>query len=287
MSNIITDRLKTYNLDFKEDEVNAIKEILQEIILYGLSTLGFFEKALFQGGTALRILYGLPRFSEDLDFILKHPDTNFNWHTYLDGIHKVCEEFGVATTVIDKSKATTVVQKMFVKSESIGNILDFSFKHAPFAKVTIKVEVDTNPPSGSVAETKYLDYPLLYPIIAQDLPSNFACKLHALLCREYTKGRDWYDFLWYVARSTVPNLCLFKNAINQFGPWQDQNLNIDENWYLEQLKNKIMATDWPAAGADVSRFLSLRDRQQLSLWGQELFIDRVNKMESYLALPRQ
>lgn len=287
MTNIIQERLQTYNLDFKEDEVNAIKEILQEIILYGLSTLGFFEKALFQGGTALRILYGLPRFSEDMDFFLKEPNKDFNWQSYLEGIYNVCEEFGVKTIVTDKSKATTVVQKMFIKSESIGNILDFSFQHAPFEKVTIKLEVDTDPPSGSIPETKYLDYPLLYPIIAQDLPSNFACKLHALLCRKYTKGRDWYDFLWYVSRSIIPNLHLFINAINQLGPWQNQKLFFDERWYIEQLKNKVMNTDWATATADVNRFISLRDRQQLSLWGQELFLDRINKMENYLALSRR
>lgn len=287
MNNIITERLKSYSLEFKEDEVNAIKEILQEIILYGLSTLGFFEEALFQGGTALRILYGLPRFSEELDFILKKPDKNFNWQSYVDGIYSVCEEFGISTIVTDKSKATTVVQKMFVKSESIGNILDFTFKHAPFEKVTIKVEVDTAPPSGSIAETRYLDYPLLYPIIAQDLSSNFACKLHALLCRKYTKGRDWYDFLWYVARSVTPNLHLFRNAINQLGPWQNQNLIFDEYWYLQQLKDKITNTDWHVASNDVSRFLSTRDRQQLSLWSPELFLDRVNKMENYLTLSQR
>lgn len=279
MKNLIQDRLGTYSLKSIEQEKDAIKEIMQEIILYGLSVGNFFETALFQGGTALRILHGLPRFSEDLDFILQKPDPNFNWSIYVKCIQNICEEYGIIPNITDKSKVDSTVKKLFLKDNSFGNILDLSFKHIAAEKITIKIEVDVNPPAGSIAQIKYLDFPLNYAILAQDLSSNFAGKSHALLCRKYVKGRDWYDFLWYVSKRVVPNFNLLRNAIYQVGPWEKKHVDLTPNWYITQLKEKVSKIDWNKAKLDVERFLNMEDRKQLSIWGKDFFIDRVEKLE--------
>src|ERR1700730_14458309 len=143
---IIEERLKTYNTSTIEDEEHAFKEILQEISIYGLSNANFFDKAIFHGGTALRILYGLPRFSEDLDFLLKSPNADFKWEPYMDALIASCKQFGVHPEVADKSRVNQTVKKMFLKHDSIGKIIDLTFVHHPGKKLAIKFEIDTNPP---------------------------------------------------------------------------------------------------------------------------------------------
>ena len=203
-----------------------MKEILQEIALYALSTTDFFSQALFQGGTALRILYQLPRFSEDLDFLLKNPDSNFKWQTYIEKMFKAFELFSIEPEMIDRGKTNQSIQKLFLKDTSIGKIIHLNFTQHSQKKLTIKFEIDTNPPTGSDEETKFLDFPLDYSILTQDLPSNFAGKCHALLCRPYVKGRDWFDFTWYVARNTSLNFKFLASALQQHGPWEGQNIKL-------------------------------------------------------------
>jgi predicted nucleotidyltransferase component of viral defense system len=281
-NSIIQDRLNEFNPTTVEEQNNVLKEIVQEIILYGLSTINFFEKALFQGGTALRILYGLPRFSEDMDFIVKDPKDEFHWQIYIEGIESICEEYGIITKVTDKSKTKSSIQRLFIKNDSIGKMLDLGFKHSSYANILIKLEIDVNPPLGSNQETKYLDFPLLHAIQAQDLTSNFAGKCHALLCRKYTKGRDWYDFLWYVAKNISPNLHFLQNAINQTGPWESQKIEVTPQWFIRKLKEKIQSVKWDDAANDVERFLNEKDRKQLTLWCNQLFLDRADKLETRL-----
>lgn len=277
---IIDARLKTYFLETVEDEVFALKEILQEIILYGLFNANFFSEGIFHGGTSLRILHGLPRFSEDLDFLLIKPNPNFNWHHYMSAINKACGQFGIKPEIIDKSQADKTVQKMFLKDNSIGKILNLSFHHHPGKKLAIKLEIDTNPPAGSINETKFLDFPIAFSLAAQDLSSNFAGKCHALLCRQYTKGRDWYDFLWYIAKNAKPNLDFLSNAIHQQGPWANQNITINAAWFFDQMNKKIKAIDWNKTASDVKPFLNKTEKQTLSLWHQEFFLDRLNKLST-------
>jgi len=281
-NSIIQEKLREYKAETIEQEINATKEIVQEIILYGLSTSDFFENALFQGGTALRILHGLARFSEDMDFILKDPNFNFKWEQYIHVIEEICEEYGVITKITDRSKASSSIQRLFINNDSIGKIIDFSFKHSLNLNIMVKLEIDVNPPLGSTAETKYLDFPILHSVEAQDLASNFAGKSRALLCRKYTKGRDWYDFLWYVSKKTTPNLQLLQNAINQTGPWQGKDVKVTLEWFTHNLSNKINSIDWDDVKKDVARFLNAHDRKQLALWGKDLFLDRLQKMEQGL-----
>ncbi|MCK5524260.1 MAG: nucleotidyl transferase AbiEii/AbiGii toxin family protein, partial [Thiomargarita sp.] len=280
INSIINDRFKQYSTPTVEAEENALKEILQEIILHALYEAHFFEQAIFHGGTCLRIVYNLPRFSEDLDFMLKRVDLDFNWQPYQKTIIDVCKQYGISPIIKDKSKMGNMVQKMFVKDNSIGKILELSFKHHPQKKLTIKLEIDINPPAGSTTELKFLDFPLDFPIEIQDLPSNFASKSHALLCRTYVKGRDWYDFLWYVKQKVVPNLGLLSNAINQQGIYAGQKIPVTPTWYLKQLEAKITRIDWELARKEMASFLPPREKTTLTFWRTDFFMDKLNQLKN-------
>jgi predicted nucleotidyltransferase component of viral defense system len=282
MATIIQARLQKYLTQTTEEETHALKEILQEIILYGLSEAGFFKEAVFQGGTSLRVLYNLNRFSEGLDFILKKPNADFQWQHYFSVLEETCKQYGIVPEIIDKTKADSSVQKMFLKDNSIVKFLNLSFYKHPEQKLTIKLEIDTNPPKGSQTEIKFLDFPLPFELINQDLSSNFAGKSHALLCRKYVKGRDWYDFLWYVTREVPVNFIFLENTLHQQGPWAGQKIKITPYWFLKALENKVRTIDWKKAAAEVSPFLNERDRKALTLWSNPFFMDRIEKLKSYL-----
>lgn len=283
MSNLLIEaRLKRYSIYTMEDEENALKEILQEIALYALSTTDFFSKARFQGGTALRILYHLPRFSEDLDFILKQPDSDFHWEKYIHQMERGFEVFSIEPEIIDRSKAETTVQKLFLKDNSIGKLLQLKFKYHAQRKLIIKFEIDTHPPQCSSDEIKFLDFPVDFSILAQDLPNNFSGKCHALLCRTYVKGRDWFDFSWYVANETQINFKFLSSALNQTGDWKGENLIINKRWLLEKLTDKIKSLDWSAVSQDVARFVRPEQQAALKLWGVEFFMSKIEKMQWYL-----
>lgn len=279
---IIDAQLKKYTPQNPGEEENALKEILQEVALFSLSTTDFFAKALFQGGTASRILHQLPRFSEDLDFILKKPTKNFQWEKYSDAMKKAFALYGITPEIQDREKAKTAVKKMFLKDNSIGKILTLHFHHHAHKKLLIKFEIDTNPPRGSNEEQQYLQFPVDYAIAAQDLPSNFAGKCHALLCREYLKGRDWFDFLWYVAQTTTINFSFLQNAFHQNGPWKNWNIMFDKKWLIHELKNKIVTIDWKKAAHEVEMFVNAAQKKSLKLWADDFFLDRVQKLENYL-----
>lgn len=281
MSTIINERLQKYSLKTQEEESHALKEILQEIILCGLSDAGFFKEAIFQGGTSLRIFHNLARFSEDLDFILKQPNPDFKWQPFLKAIEDICKQYGISPEIIDKSK-TGNVQKMVLKDNSIVKLLNLSFRSPSEQKLTIKLEIDINPPSGSGFEIKFLDFPLAFEVIVQDPCSNFAGKSHALLCRKYIKGRDWYDFLWYVSKEILINFNFLEDAIHQQGPWAGQGIKITPNWYLTELEKKIHSIDWKQAISEVSPFLNEQDRKTLKLWGIPFFLDRIEKLKKTL-----
>lgn len=278
MKSIIQQRLEKYLAKTLDEEQAALKEILQEIILYGLSASNFFGKAAFNGGTSLRILHGLNRFSEDLDFLLKEPDHNFHWDFYRDAIISTCAEFGLEAEFIDKRKLDVSVQKVFLKDNSIGKLLNLKFHHHPGQKFSIKLEVDTNPPSHSAYKIYYHDFPLDFSILAQDLSSNFSGKLHALLCRKYVKGRDWYDFIWYLRQGVKPNLNFLKSALLQQGPWSSQNIEISIKWLQSALMDKIHSIDWNQASKDVLPFLSAKEKESVQIWSTAFFLDRVEKM---------
>ncbi len=279
---IIQQKLLTYQCQTVLDQENALKEIAQEIALMALSRAGFFRVAAFQGGTCLRILYGLQRFSEDLNFVLERPDKNFDWDIYIKKMREEFSAYGYALDVTNKNKLDKAVRTAFLKADSEGGILVLKDTRTNRPKLQIKLEIDTNPPEGSSYELKYLDFPLPYSVQSQDLPSLFASKSHALLCRHYTKGRDWYDFTWYISRQTPINFALLNKAIEQAGPWYNQSISVTPAWFLQELTSKINSTDWDDAKKDIERFLRPRELPALDVWSKDFFLSRVDKLERYL-----
>ena len=279
MIDLIQKRLSSYHSSGSVEEENALKEIVQEIILFALWQADFFEVAAFQGGTSLRVLHGLSRFSEDIDFILLESDPAFSWQPYLAKMTETCEEFGISPEALDKNQMDRNVRTAIIKDDSIANQLNLSFMNNPGGrKLKIKLEIDCNPPAGSGFEYAYLDFPVDFEVCHQDLSSNFALKIHALLCRGYLKGRDWYDFSWYVSQGVTPNLVLLKNALEQFGPWQGEVLNPDREWLVKTLGEKIASIDWKQASEDVERFLKPLEQKSLSLWNERFFNSKLEKL---------
>jgi len=184
--------------------------------------------------------------------------------------------------VTNKSKLDKTVRTAFLKADSEGGILLLQDARTNRPKLQIKLEIDTNPPAGSAFELKYLDFPLPYSVQTQDLPSLFAGKNHALLCRDYTKGRDWYDFVWYVARQTDINFSLLSKVLKQTGPWQGKKISVNAGWLVRELKSKINSMDWSKAKQDVARFLRPRELVTLDFWTKEFFLSRVDKLAGYL-----
>lgn len=248
--------------------------------MFALWRVDFFEVAAFQGGTSLRILHKLPRFSEDLDFILKETDRTFDWDRYLGPLSEGLREFGLHSQVLNKSRMDQAVRKAVLKDDSISNQLNLSFIQGPSGRsLKIKLEVDVDPPAGSGFDYSYLDFPLDFEVCHQDLSSNFALKIHALLCRSFVKGRDWFDFAWYVKQNVSPNYRLLEAAIEQAGSWKGQGLSVDRGWLQAALNNKIEAIDWSDAAEDVRRFLGPVQQQGLRVWSARFFSSKVDQLE--------
>ncbi len=282
MIEIIQQRLDSYKAANPVQEQQALKEIIQEIALYALWRAGFFEVAAFQGGTSLRILHKLPRFSEDLDFMLKAPDQDFAWSSYLGALLSCFEEYGLHPEALPKDRMDQRIKKAVIKDNSITNQLKLSFYQGPSdQKINIKLEIDVLPPAGSGYAYTYLDFPTDHEVCHQDLSSNFALKIHALLCRPFLKGRDWYDFNWYIKQGVAPNLVHLRHALLQWGPWQAQDsLTVDMEWLKTTLQEKIESVDWKAAAVDVERFLQPAEQKSLELWSVRFFSQRLLQLSA-------
>lgn len=280
LDRVLSARIRDYAPTNSVEQENVLQELMQHYVLSSLSRAGLFAEAMFHGGTCLRIVYGMNRFSEDLDFLLKRSDPDFRWQGYLESVRKDCEQEGIPFEVQDKSQAGTAVQKAFLKTDSIGKILelDLPFERHQARKIRIKLEIDINPPSGSTFTTSYITFPVTAPMTTQSLESGFALKLHALLCRSYVKGRDWYDFVWYVARKTAPDPDLLGQALRQQGPWAGQPIAVTGHWVRENMEATIRRIDWSAARDDVQRFLPLREQEGLRAWSADFFLHHLARM---------
>lgn len=278
---VIQERLLSYQTANSLEEQNALKEITQEIALSALARAEFFKIGVLQGGTCLRIFHGLNRFSEDLDFSLQNPSQNFAWGTYLRKLQTELEIYGYNIQIQDRFALHNNVKIGFLKDDSIGKVL--TIRHSQIqATLKIKLEIDTNPPIGGTFEQRYLEFPVTVPVLCDDLPSLFAGKSHALLCRKWEKGRDWYDFDWYVANRVKPNFPLLTNTIQQFGPWKNQGLQVTLKWYLQQIQEKIRSTDWNKQRQDVARFLKHQNLDLLKQWNAKFFLERADRLANYL-----
>ena len=197
LDKVLSAKLREYGPENVIEQDNVLQELIQHYVLASLSRAGLFAEAIFHGGTCLRIVNGMNRFSEDLDFLLKRPDPGFRWQGYLEAVQKDCAQEDIALEVQDKAESSSAVRKAFLKTDSIEKLLtlDLPFERHHARKLRIKLEIDTNPPAGSVFTTSYITFPVTAPLTTQTLESSFALKLHALLCRSYVKGRDWYDLV--------------------------------------------------------------------------------------------
>lgn len=280
IEDVLSERIAAYAPRDALEQESVITELLQQYVLVGLARAGLFRVAEFHGGTFLRIVHKLDRYSEDLDFVLKDPDPEFVWRPYLEQTTRFLEAEGARLDIVDKSGADAAVAKAFLNTEAVGTVLVLDLPHSRDTrrKIKIKLEADRRPPAGSVFETRYLHFPVLTAITTQTLESALASKLHALLCRPYVKGRDWYDLLWYVARDVRPNLELLTNALDQAGPWAGERVAVTPSWCLARLREVIGGIDWPGAADDVRRFLGPRAQESLDLWSEGLFDQQVERL---------
>ena len=288
MNNIIEQMLSKYEIKNTTDEINALKEIIQEIVLAGLSRGNFFNEVAFYGGTALRIFYNLDRFSEDLDFALIKPDKNFDLSKYFSYIEKELKAYGINLQINTKVKSIdSNVTSAFLKGDTLEHILKFfpneeGHKYNQILKnLKIKFEVDINPTMGATYENQYKLLPSPHLIKLYDKPSLLAGKIHAILCRGWktrVKGRDLYDYLFFMATDTRVNLELLKNKLLASNAIKSGD-DFDINKLKELLINKFKVIDYNEAKEDISPFI--KNINDLNLWSSELFISVTDKLMTY------
>jgi len=278
--------LRPYNPVTPLDWTHAIREVVQEIALLGLWRSGFFEEAAFYGGTALRIFHGLNRFSEDLDFSLLEEGGSVRLESALASIRTELAAWGLSFEAESKSSGSrTGIESAFLKGNTRINLLNVGvpeelnryFPHNQ--KVTIKLELDTTPPPLASTEVKTHLLPTPFQVRLYDLPSLFAGKLHAMLFRDWksqVKGRDFYDFVWYISRRVPVNLPHLEARIIQSEEQQTERFNIDAVQTL--LKDRIRSVDIAAAAEDVRPFL--RDPRELQLWNEEFFMQLIPQLQA-------
>jgi predicted nucleotidyltransferase component of viral defense system len=279
MDQIIEQMLKQHNTQTAFDKKNGIKEVVQEIVLCGLSRAGLFKTAAFYGGTALRIFYGLDRFSEDLDFSLKAPDPSFDFYEYLPMLEKEINSYGLNFNIEAKAKSVdSDIKSAFLKGNTKEHLLMF-YADEQLARsigsselIKVKFEMDTNPPDYATFETKYRLLPIPYEISLYTMPSLFAGKIHAVICRAWknrVKGRDLYDYVFYLSRGTPVNLAHLSARLTQSGYFSEaRQITIED--VKEILRQRFVNIDYAQAKKDVVPFI--KNPGALDIWNPDFFL---------------
>lgn len=277
--------LEKYDLSNSNSSFDALREILQEIVLLGLYDAGFFKHASFYGGTALRILHNLPRFSEDLDFSLLESNSEFNLKPFQDAIIDTLKSFGFDVNIEIKEKnSKSAIASAFVKGNTIEHLLninapkDIRNKIQKDQIVKIKLEVDTNPPLAFETQNIIRLTPRPFSLNAFTLPSLYAGKMHAILCRAWStrpKGRDWYDLVWYIANEVELDTVHLKARLSQSCKYLEENSIVIPNQFTKEtikelLLQRIESLDFSKAKNDVQPFI--KDIREIELWSKEFFI---------------
>lgn len=285
MHDAIERMLAKYQPQSLNDTMRALREIIQETALLGLWRARFFEHAAFYGGTALRILHGLDRFSEDLDFSLLQPDPQFSLQRFSAALEEEVRAFGFNLRVESVTKSIeTAVQSAFLKANTRNELLVIEADEriarmvAPGQVLKIKIEVDTDPPPGFMTTTRYLLQPIPFAVRCYTLPSLFAGKLHALLFRCWNnrvKGRDWYDLVWYAANHPQLNLNHLEQRMRQTGHWNGDAV-LQRGDFSELMLTAINRLDIDQARQDVAPFV--KDQQALAIWSHDFFRDLVSRI---------
>lgn len=278
MQTVLEQMLERYKTNTMEEKKNAIKEVVQEVALCGLSRAGFFKHAAFYGGTALRIFYGLDRFSEDLDFSLVAPNADFQLNRYFSGLESEMASLGLRFSIEEKQKtADSAIKSAFLKGNTKEHILSIYDVNTiginPDEVIKIKFEVDTKPPAFAQFENKYRLLPTPYQVKLYDMPSLFAGKLHAVICRAWksrVKGRDLYDYVFYLSKQAKVNLPHLRARLEDSGAIsQDGSFTLET--LLEMLNERFGTIDFEQAKQDVLPFISQPDK--LDLWSKEFFVE--------------
>jgi predicted nucleotidyltransferase component of viral defense system len=249
-----------------DDNFNHIREYIQAYFLYVLYRKKYYQDLVFTGGTALRFIYQIRRFSEDIDFSLSSRVKQIDFNSMM---HDIAQEFKLAGYALEiKIKTNRVVNSALLKFSGI--LFETGLSPLKDEKLLIKMEIDSHPPSGGVEEHTMVSAPFMFYMSHYDLKSLFAGKVHALLCREYTKGRDWYDLLWYLTKfkSLEPNFIMLNNAMVQTS--RDSVKLTSGNWKAE-IKKTVETLDWAKVRNDVGRFLE--DSGELNLLESKTFIN--------------
>jgi hypothetical protein len=286
MNEAIRQILAKYEIRSLDDSLRALREVMQEIALLGLWRSKFFEKAAFYGGTALRVLYGIDRFSEDLDFSLLKKSANFDLADYSNALKRELASFGFAVEIESRIKpAGAAIPSAFLKADTRTQMITVEFDKGLVQQVSrnqvlkIKLEIDTDPPSGFATEIKYLLRPVPFAVRTFSLPDLFAGKMHAVLCRDWKsriKGRDWYDLVWFAAYHQELHLAHLEQRMRQTGHWEGPSPLTAEGFRV-LLTRRIDGADIDQIRREVEPFV--KDPASLTLWSKEFFLDVASRIK--------
>jgi hypothetical protein len=278
----LTGLIDRYQPQSSNDYQNAVREIAQEIALLGLWRTPFYDHAAFYGGSALRIFHGLQRFSEDLDFSLLQPKPDFSLKAYLGAVADELAAWGFEFRAEGIEKAhPSPIESAFLKGSTVINLLQIGAPPEIAARlpkgqlIRIKLEIDTDPPPGATTEMLTRLVPTPHQVRVYDLPSLFAGKLHAVLCRNWksrVKGRDFYDLVWYVGRRIPLNLAHLEARMRQSGDWPIET-PLDAPGLRKRLEERFASIRFDQAKEDIAPFL--KDPRELSLWSEGFFMDLI------------
>ena len=287
MNEVIRQMLASYEIRSVEDSLRALREVMQEIALLGLWRSKFFEKAAFFGGTSLRVLYGLDRFSEDLDFSLLEKSEGFDLSDYGESLKRELASFGFAVVIESRAKpAGAAIQSAFLKADTRTQMITVEFERGLIQSVPknqvlkIKLEVDTDPPPGFTTETRYLLRPVPFAVRTFSLPDLFAGKIHAVLCREWksrVKGRDWYDLVWFAAYHPELHLAHLEQRMRQTGHWTGA-APLTAGDLRDLLTKRIDKVDVDQIRGEVEPFV--KDAAALAIWSKEFFLDVASRIKA-------
>jgi len=286
MNEAIRQILATYEIRSLDDSLRALREIMQEIALLGLWRSKFFERAAFYGGTALRVLYGLDRFSEDLDFSLLARRENFDLADYSEALKRELASFGFAVEIESRAKPIgAAIQSAFLKADTRTQMITVEFERGLIQQVPrnqvlkIKLEVDTDPPPGFATEVRYLLRPIPFSVRTFSLPDLFAGKMHAVLCRGWksrVKGRDWYDLVWFAAYHPELHLAHLEQRMRQTEHWRGPAL-LTAGDLRDLLTKRIYKVDVDQIRREVEPFV--KDAAALEVWSKQFFLDVASRIK--------
>ena len=288
MSEALQQMLERYRFQTRDDYAHALREILQQIALLGLWRGKFFEHAACFEGTALRVLYGLDRYSEDLNFSLLKPTSTFSLEAYEESLRRELASFGfeVSFRVRRKSK-DSAIESAFLRSNTLQHLILIKAGEAIRRQLhndevlKIKLEVDTDPPSGFETDSRIVLLPVPFAVRVYSLPDLFAGKMHAVLCRKWktrVKGRDWYDLVWYLGHHPRLRLSHLESRMRFSGNWAGPAA-LDRESLLALLRTKIEQLDVKQAQAEVAAYV--REKSSIELWSTTFFQEIIHRVETF------